>query len=180
MSTTSAASTATSVPEEMAMPTSAWASAGESLTPSPTIATLCPDSWSCFTFFTYSKRKSMVPLCHSCLAYLVRRKDLSKHLGDAHLLGDGCGSLLVVTGEQDDIEATLFEGIDCQGCLRFYGVSNSHHAYQLSWRREELQCKRNEKEEKEANNWHKGRKRALVQYSPILIDVCNGEVLNIE
>ena len=37
----SAASTATSVPEASAMPTSAWASAGASLMPSPTIATTC-------------------------------------------------------------------------------------------------------------------------------------------
>lgn len=50
--TTSAASTATSVPVPMAMPTSAWARAGESLTPSPTIATFIPCFWSCFIFFT--------------------------------------------------------------------------------------------------------------------------------
>src|SRR6266536_305252 len=40
--TTSAVSTATSVPAPIAMPRSAWASAGASLTPSPTIATLFP------------------------------------------------------------------------------------------------------------------------------------------
>ena len=39
MRTTSAASKATSVPEPIAIPMSAWAKAGESLTPSPTIAT---------------------------------------------------------------------------------------------------------------------------------------------
>ena len=39
MRTTSAASTATSVPDAIAMPMSAWARAGESFTPSPTIAT---------------------------------------------------------------------------------------------------------------------------------------------
>ena len=42
----SAVSTATSVPVPMAMPTSAWASAGASLTPSPTMATLRPWAWS--------------------------------------------------------------------------------------------------------------------------------------
>nr|CAD7406928.1 unnamed protein product [Timema poppensis] len=42
--TTSAASAATSVPEEIAIPTSACARAGESLTPSPTITTRSPCS----------------------------------------------------------------------------------------------------------------------------------------
>ena len=42
MRTTSAVSMATSVPAPMAMPRSAWASAGASLTPSPTMATLRP------------------------------------------------------------------------------------------------------------------------------------------
>ena len=45
MRTTSAASMATSVPVPMAMPTSACARAGESFTPSPTMATLFP--WFC-------------------------------------------------------------------------------------------------------------------------------------
>ena len=40
----SLASMATSVPVPMAHPTSAWASAGASLIPSPTIATRCPSS----------------------------------------------------------------------------------------------------------------------------------------
>ncbi len=52
MSTTSAASMATSVPVPIAMPTSAMASAGESFTPSPTIATRFPACWSCSTFAT--------------------------------------------------------------------------------------------------------------------------------
>ena len=47
--TTSAVSTATSVPAPMAMPTSACASAGASLTPSPTIATRRPARWSSAT-----------------------------------------------------------------------------------------------------------------------------------
>eukprot|EP00282_Hemiselmis_andersenii_P021769 CAMPEP_0172039420 /NCGR_PEP_ID=MMETSP1041-20130122/23895_1 /TAXON_ID=464988 /ORGANISM="Hemiselmis andersenii, Strain CCMP439" /LENGTH=89 /DNA_ID=CAMNT_0012697129 /DNA_START=174 /DNA_END=439 /DNA_ORIENTATION=- len=42
ISTTPADSTATSVPVPIAMPRSAWESAGESLMPSPTIATVLP------------------------------------------------------------------------------------------------------------------------------------------
>lgn len=38
-------SRATSVPAPMAMPMSAWASAGASFIPSPTIATTCPFFW---------------------------------------------------------------------------------------------------------------------------------------
>ena len=47
--TTFVVSTATSVPAPMAIPMSAWASAGASLTPSPTIATCLPSRWSCST-----------------------------------------------------------------------------------------------------------------------------------
>ena len=54
MSTTSAVSIATSVPAPIAMPTSAWASAGASLTPSPTIATLRPCAWSSATLAALS------------------------------------------------------------------------------------------------------------------------------
>ena len=50
--TTSAASIATSVPVPIAIPTSALASAGESLTPSPTIATFLLPFWSSWTFAT--------------------------------------------------------------------------------------------------------------------------------
>lgn len=50
--TTSAASMATSVPVPIAIPTSALASAGESLTPSPTIATFLLPFWSSWTFAT--------------------------------------------------------------------------------------------------------------------------------
>ena len=52
MRTTSAASMATSVPVPMAMPTSARARAGESFTPSPTMATLFPSFWSSWTLAT--------------------------------------------------------------------------------------------------------------------------------
>lgn len=50
--TMSAASMATSVPVPMAMPTSARARAGESLTPSPTMATRSPLSCSSWTLAT--------------------------------------------------------------------------------------------------------------------------------
>jgi len=50
MNATSAASMATSVPPlPIAIPTSAWASAGESFTPSPTIITTAPSRWRAWT-----------------------------------------------------------------------------------------------------------------------------------
>lgn len=52
MRTMSAASMATSVPVPMATPTSARAKAGESLTPSPTMATFFPSFWSSCTLAT--------------------------------------------------------------------------------------------------------------------------------
>jgi len=52
--TISAASTATSVPVPIAMPMLAWARAGESLTPSPTMATMWPRLCSSFTLLTFS------------------------------------------------------------------------------------------------------------------------------
>lgn len=52
MRTTSAASIATSVPVPIAIPTLAIASAGESLIPSPTMATRFPSSCNCFTLAT--------------------------------------------------------------------------------------------------------------------------------
>ncbi len=49
MSMVSEDSIATSVPLQMAEPTSAWASAGASLMPSPTIPTILPSAWSRWT-----------------------------------------------------------------------------------------------------------------------------------
>jgi len=49
---------ATSVPEPMAIPTSALVSAGASLTPSPTIATNFPSDWSCSTFVSFSSGRT--------------------------------------------------------------------------------------------------------------------------
>ena len=70
-------STATSVPAPMAMPRSACASAGASLTPSPTIAVNLPSAWSCLTpsalssGSTSAKTRSM-PTCFAT-ASAVRR-----------------------------------------------------------------------------------------------------------
>lgn len=68
ISTTSAASMATSVPVPMAMPTSAMARAGESLTPSPTMATTFPACCSCSTLATLwegstSANTFLIPTC---------------------------------------------------------------------------------------------------------------------
>ena len=66
MSVMSAASMATSVPVPMAMPTSAWASAGASLMPSPTMATTLPPACSSLTSSAFcsgstSARTSSMP-----------------------------------------------------------------------------------------------------------------------
>ena len=60
------ASIATSAPVPIAMPTSAWARAGASLIPSPTIATSLPRLWSSIIFATFwsgktSTRTSLIP-----------------------------------------------------------------------------------------------------------------------
>ena len=61
--TTSAASTATSVPVPIAIPTWACARAGESLTPSPTIATIKPLSWSERIFSTLCEGRTSANTC---------------------------------------------------------------------------------------------------------------------
>ena len=78
----SLASMATSVPVPMAMPRSAWASAGASLTPSPTTATRWPSACS---------SRDHVDL--------VAGQDLGHAPVDADLGGDGVGRALVVAGE---------------------------------------------------------------------------------
>ena len=88
MSTTSAVSMATSVPAPMATPISAWARAGASLTPSPTMATLRPSACSSAT-----------------LDGLVAREDLGDDGGDAEQGADAAGGRLVVAGEHDDLDA---------------------------------------------------------------------------
>ena len=71
MSVTSAASMAMSVPVPIAMPTSACASAGASLMPSPTIATTGPSAWSRLISSTFCSGST-----------------LGDHAVDAHLAGD--------------------------------------------------------------------------------------------
>ena len=92
MSVMSLASMATSVPVPMAMPTSAWASAGASLMPSPTMATLRPSCCSsaisaAFCSGSTSATTRSMPTC-AAMASRGRR---------------------VVAGEHDDLEAELLE-----------------------------------------------------------------------
>ena len=84
----SAASMATSVPVPMAMPTSAWARAGASLMPSPTMAT-----------------SFALVLEASHLGGLVLGQDLGQDPVDAHLAGDGLGGAAVVAGDHHDFQA---------------------------------------------------------------------------
>mmetsp|Transcript_3329 Transcript_3329/g.11702 ORF Transcript_3329/g.11702 Transcript_3329/m.11702 type:complete len:215 (-) Transcript_3329:1545-2189(-) len=62
-STMSADSIAMSVPAPMAMPTSAVASAGESLMPSPTMATTMPRDCSCLTLSTFCVGRTSANTC---------------------------------------------------------------------------------------------------------------------
>ena len=84
----SEASIATSVPVPIASPRSAWASAGASLTPSPTIATTRPSACSRRTTSAFSDGQ-----------------DLGDHLVDPDLGGHGAGRRLVVAGQQDRAQA---------------------------------------------------------------------------
>ena len=90
-----ALSIATSVPVPMAMPTSACASAGASLIPSPAIATTCPSAWS---------RRTAVAL--------FRRQHVRNHLVDAELRRDGPGVGLVVAGQHHDSEPLRVQQAD--------------------------------------------------------------------
>ena len=92
ISVTSLASMATSVPVPMAKPTSAWASAGASLTPSPTMPTRLPSSWS---------------FCTSCA--LSSGSTSAKHALDANLARDGAAGALVVAGQHDNFDAELLQ-----------------------------------------------------------------------
>ncbi len=65
---TSALSMATSVPEPMAKPTSAWANAGASLMPSPVMPTISPSACKAFTLSdlcsgSTSANTSSIPTC---------------------------------------------------------------------------------------------------------------------
>ena len=59
-------------------------------------------------------------------------QDLREYPHDAHLPGDGPGSLLVVAGEQNHVQALLFEGKDGEGSVLFDRVGHGHHAHQLA------------------------------------------------
>ena len=84
---------ATSVPVPMAMPTSAAARAGASLTPSPAMATTRPSA---------------------CRAGDDVALVVGQHLGldpvDAQAAGDGLGGDPVVAGEHDDLDAVRAQG----------------------------------------------------------------------
>src|SRR5438046_212805 len=86
-STMSPASTATSVPAPMAIPTSAVTSAGASLTPSPTIATRLPCAWSA-----------------SILLALFRRQHLRQHLVHAQFRSYSFRDRTHITGDHDHLD----------------------------------------------------------------------------
>ena len=104
MSTTSAVSMATSVPAPMAMPRSAWASAGASFTPSPTMATA---------------RSALLEL--GDVGGLVGREDLGDDGVDAEIAGDALGGGLVVTGEHHDLHSQVVKRGD-GGARRWAGA----------------------------------------------------------
>ena len=94
----SEASIATSVPVPIARPRSACASAGASLTPSPTIATTRPSSC--------SRRMTSA---------LSVGQDVGDHLVDPDLGGDGRGRRGVVAGQQHRPQAERRELGDGRG-----------------------------------------------------------------
>ena len=90
-----AACIATSVPVAIAMPTSAAASAGASLIPSPTMATTLPSAFSRATHVG-----------------LVARQDLGEHPVDAELLRDRIGRARAVAGHHDGFDAARMQAGD--------------------------------------------------------------------
>ena len=108
MTVRSAASIATSVPEPMAMPRSACASAAASLTPSPTMATVAPAACSFRTASTLPSGQDA-------------RKDVVRADPDGgrHLRGHGG----VVAGQQDRPEPELPEPGDRRGGAGLEGVA---------------------------------------------------------
>ena len=106
-----ALSIATSVPVPIAMPTSAAASAGASLMPSPAIATTWPCSRSLTNAFV-----------------LVLRLDAGVDFIDAELLRDGACGALVVAGEHDDFDAELMQMVDGSGGRFFDRIGDGEDA----------------------------------------------------
>ena len=92
ISTTLAVSIATSVPAPIAMPMSACASAGASLTPSPTIATSLPSACSCLTWPALSAGSTS-----------------AKTRVDPQLARDRLGGARVVAGDHHRLDAQLLE-----------------------------------------------------------------------
>ena len=84
---------ATSVPVPMAIPTSACASAGASLIPSPTIATCLPAACS---------------LRH--LGHFFLRQHFREHAFDSHLPRDAFGGAAIVAGDHPDLDAHARSG----------------------------------------------------------------------
>ena len=101
------ASIATSVPVPIARPRSAWASAGASLTPSPTIATTRPSAC--------SRRTTSA---------LSGGQHLGDHLVDADLGGDGARGRLVVAGQQHRPQPERPQRGDGLGGRRLDGVGD--------------------------------------------------------
>ncbi len=98
ISVTPAVSIATSVPVPMAMPTSAWASAGASLMPSPTMATTVRPGPFARRSWPRQSRCSWIAL--TCAALSPGSTSASTCV-DAHLAGDRFGRAPVVAGQHD-------------------------------------------------------------------------------
>ena len=111
-----ALSIATSVPVPIAMPTSAAASAGASLMPSPAIATTAPPA-------------AAVLRRASCLSSGATPASTSI---DAELLRDGFGGALVVAGEHDDLQAERVQCADGLGRRGLDRVGDGEQAGGLS------------------------------------------------
>ena len=107
-SVTPALSIATSVPVPMAMPTSACASAGASLMPSPAIATMRPSCWS---FLTTSR----LPL----------GQHLRLHLVDARASRHRLGRRPAVAGQHHDPQALFVQLADRLGGRRLDRIGDA-------------------------------------------------------
>lgn len=129
ISTTWAASTATSVPAAIAIPTSACASAGESFTPSPTIATRIPLLWylQVDTFPVHCQLSFSTSPLNS--GYFMRRQHFCIYLGDSHLSGDTDCGLSVIASQKNHLQSHFFQRINCQVCLGFHHVCHANHGY---------------------------------------------------
>src|SRR2546428_2295578 len=110
ISTMSAVSIATSVPAPIAIPTSAWANAGASLTPSPTIATFLP-------------ARCSSPI----LLDLSAGSTLGHDLLNAHVAGDPFGGGAVVAREHHDLDSLLLQCLDRRPGGRARSVADAEH-----------------------------------------------------